>query len=386
MRAAGYSCIEGLESRLDEDYTRLEKQRSLRFSLAYAEGFEAMALVIGQMLIEERVYLFGNSNPAVASLVLWHFVEEIEHKNVAYDVLHHLYPGYFLRISGLIYATTHIFLAHPSGLPQPAQGRRPVEIRRQSLGTGQSALPHSAQHHPQMVAHSETRLPSQPGCRSGLGSGMGCAVPREPHGCCPTGYRPTDQRHAGAEIDPLCHVTGMPMTPNKTITKRLQALLFLNGLGLLVVGILFGWAWFFHLLQQVVLWPLPVQIDVQIPGDSRAFRMGHMEAITQGLLLMALAFGGQFMWLSKKQFSLLYWTALVTGWMFTLPAMANTFFGTRGLALGGGPFQPGLANDVIYLLGWPPVLCVHVVFFIAVLGVYRFLQLPADDKSQIGGA
>ena len=98
--------------------------------------------------------------------------------------------------------------------------------------------------------------------------------------------------------------------------------------------------------------------------------------ILGGLLLMALAFGGQFMWLSKKQFTVLFWTALVTGWMFTLPAMANTFFGTRGLAFGGGPFQASLANDVIYLLGWPPVVCVHVVFFLAVLGVYRYLQLP----------
>ena len=109
LRAAGYTCIDALESRLNDDYTRPEKERSLRFNLAYAEGFEAMALVIGQMLIEDRVHLFGNSNAAVSSLVLWHFVEEIEHKSVAYDVLHHLHPGYFLRISGLIYATAHIF-------------------------------------------------------------------------------------------------------------------------------------------------------------------------------------------------------------------------------------------------------------------------------------
>ncbi|MBP7081603.1 MAG: hypothetical protein KBA96_10860, partial [Rhodocyclaceae bacterium] len=105
------------------------------------------------------------------------------------------------------------------------------------------------------------------------------------------------------------------MSGQQTISKRLQALFFLNGLGLFIAGILFGWAWFFSLLEQIVLWPLPVQIDVQIPGDSRAYRMGHMEAITQGLLLMALAFGGQFMWLTRKQFNVLFWTALVTGWM-----------------------------------------------------------------------
>lgn len=170
------------------------------------------------------------------------------------------------------------------------------------------------------------------------------------------------------------------MSEMQAISKRQQALLFLNGLGLFIAGILFGWAWFFHLLEQIVLWPLPVQIDVQIPGDSRAYRMGHMEAITQGLLLMALAFGGQFMRLSKKQFKLLFWAALITGWMFTLPAMANTIFGTRGLAFGGGPFKASLANDVIYLLGWPPVLCVHIVFAIAVIGVVRYLRLPEVEN------
>jgi hypothetical protein len=154
----------------------------------------------------------------------------------------------------------------------------------------------------------------------------------------------------------------------------MQALFFLNGLGLFIVGIVFGWVWFFHLIEEIVLWPLPVQIDVQIPGDDRAFRMGHMEAITQGLLLMALAFGGQFMRLSAREFSVLFWTGLTTAWLFTLPAMANTFFGTRGLAFGGGPFQPGLANDMIYLIGWPPVVAVHVLFALAVLGVVRHLR------------
>ena len=170
------------------------------------------------------------------------------------------------------------------------------------------------------------------------------------------------------------------MSSRQTISTSMQALFFLNGLGLFVAGILFGWAWFFHLLNEIVLWPLPVQIDVAIPGDSRAFRMGHMEAITQGLLLMALAFGGQFMWLSRKEFGVLFWTGLITAWMFTLPAMANTFFGTRGLAFGGGPFKESLANDIIYLLGWPPVVSVHILFFLAVLGVVRFRQqLQPED-------
>jgi predicted metal-dependent hydrolase len=105
----GYQSVSALEARLSEDYANLEQKRSLKFNLAYAEGFESMALALGEMLIEDREYLFSSSESAVASLVLWHFVEEIEHKNVAFDVFDHLYGSYVWRMVGLIYATGHIF-------------------------------------------------------------------------------------------------------------------------------------------------------------------------------------------------------------------------------------------------------------------------------------
>lgn len=109
IAAAGYSSVAELEGKLDSDYASLDEKRSARFNLAYAEGFEAMALAVGHMLIDEREYLFGDSDSAVASLVLWHFVEEIEHKNVAFDVFDHLHGGYFWRMVGLACAVGHIF-------------------------------------------------------------------------------------------------------------------------------------------------------------------------------------------------------------------------------------------------------------------------------------
>ena len=35
--------------------------------------------------MKDREFLFAGSDTRVASLILWHFVEEIEHKNVAFD-------------------------------------------------------------------------------------------------------------------------------------------------------------------------------------------------------------------------------------------------------------------------------------------------------------
>jgi predicted metal-dependent hydrolase len=115
LKARGYMSIDALEAKLDASYADIEATHSLAFNLAYAEGFESMALAIGQMLVEDRDYLFGGSESGVASLVLWHFVEEIEHKNVAYDVFDHVAGGYFRRIHGFLYATAHIFLLTQRG-------------------------------------------------------------------------------------------------------------------------------------------------------------------------------------------------------------------------------------------------------------------------------
>ena len=109
MKAASPDAVNETEAQLADDYSWLEKNRSLRFNLAYAEGFESMALAIGHMLIADRDYLFGQADTGVSSLVLWHFAEEIEHKSVAFDVFDHLHHSTFWRLVGLFYATGHIF-------------------------------------------------------------------------------------------------------------------------------------------------------------------------------------------------------------------------------------------------------------------------------------
>lgn len=165
-----------------------------------------------------------------------------------------------------------------------------------------------------------------------------------------------------------------------TMPTRMKALLYLNGIGLFILALLIGWTWFFALLGHIVLWPVPIDVPVSIPDDGRAWRMAHMEGITQGLLLMALGLGGQFMRLSKRQFSWLFWTAIVSAWLFTIPTIFNALFGTRGLSFDGMPFKGGLANRIIYLTGWPPILAVHILFVLAAFGVWRFIKTTDGQK------
>ncbi len=159
-----------------------------------------------------------------------------------------------------------------------------------------------------------------------------------------------------------------------SMSERMRTLLFLNGVGLLVLAILIGWVWFFTLLGKIVLWPLPIDITISVPDDGRAWRMAHMEGITHGLILMAFGAGGRFLRLHARQFTWFFWSAVVTAWLFTVPAIFNALFGTRGLSFGGAPFKGGLANDIIYLFGWPPVIGVHIMLGLGLLGVWRHLR------------
>jgi len=133
----------------------------------------------------------------------------------------------------------------------------------------------------------------------------------------------------------------------ETMSTRMRALLFFNGIGLLILAVVIGWIWMFALLNRVVLWPLPIDIQVAIPDDGRAWRMAHVEALTEGLMLMAIGLGGQFMRLRHRQYVVLFWSAVVTAWFFSVPPIFNAVCGTRGLAFGGGPFKGGTANDSI---------------------------------------
>lgn len=156
------------------------------------------------------------------------------------------------------------------------------------------------------------------------------------------------------------------------LNERQRTLLVLNGIAVVGAGIfLAGWLYFFMLLEGVRLFPFIEFIQADIPGDRRAWNMAHMEGITNGLLLMATAMIAPFIKLNLRLTKALFWASLIYAWMFTLPAIANALFETRGLAYGGGPFEGGLANDLIFLCGWPPFVSVHIAFALLAYGVWQ---------------
>lgn len=107
LTGKGYSRIAKLETRMRADYAKLQ-MRPLAERLAYTAGFEAMTMGITKWVIGHRETLFAKADPAMASFILWHLVEETEHKCAAFDVYQAATPGFARRAWGVIQGSFHV--------------------------------------------------------------------------------------------------------------------------------------------------------------------------------------------------------------------------------------------------------------------------------------
>ena len=113
----GYPKLRELETELAADLDRFLKEKSLKFCLAYADGFESLGAVAGQVWFEESDDMLKGADSNAVALWKWHMAEEFEHREVCYDMFHALYGrgiwnaifnGYFYRIYGFIFAMRHL--------------------------------------------------------------------------------------------------------------------------------------------------------------------------------------------------------------------------------------------------------------------------------------
>jgi len=105
IQRSGFPGLDALEQELSEDYQRFTKTKSLRFNLAYAEGFEALTMNSIKYMMEPDG--LGEDLSVFMQMMEWHFVEELEHRTVAFDVYDHVCGGYLYRLAVGIWAQWH---------------------------------------------------------------------------------------------------------------------------------------------------------------------------------------------------------------------------------------------------------------------------------------
>ena len=79
-------------------YDELLEREDVEFHLAYIANLEATFTPLFKMVFDNRRQLFEGGDERVGTLLLWHFVEEIEHRSSALRIHHHVTPDRWYRI------------------------------------------------------------------------------------------------------------------------------------------------------------------------------------------------------------------------------------------------------------------------------------------------
>lgn len=117
IAAQGYSKLAEYEAKLAADLDAFLKNRSLKFQLAYADGFESLGAVQGGIWFGKIEELTDSADENAVALWKWHMAEEFEHREVCFQLYHRIFArglwrsvwnGYFYRVYGCIYAMAHL--------------------------------------------------------------------------------------------------------------------------------------------------------------------------------------------------------------------------------------------------------------------------------------
>lgn len=137
VAAAGFPRLVEMEAELAADLEEFSKTKSLKWRLAYADGFETLGAVSGSLWFEKSDEMIGGLDNSAIRLWKWHMAEEFEHREVCFQFFRALYcqgiinriiNGYFYRLYGLFVAIRHL-----RGFASRAvQYMREVEMARMS--------------------------------------------------------------------------------------------------------------------------------------------------------------------------------------------------------------------------------------------------------------
>jgi len=101
----------GLQERFDvlkADFERFLETKGDRWCVGFVEGFESYTTQVALGALETLRQRHPKTDPRFSALFEWHLLEEVEHRNVAYDIYEHLYGDYLFRVKMCLIAQSHI--------------------------------------------------------------------------------------------------------------------------------------------------------------------------------------------------------------------------------------------------------------------------------------
>lgn len=123
-----------------------------------------------------------------------------------------------------------------------------------------------------------------------------------------------------------------------------------HGVAAMLVALAGGFALTFTMLQGVSLSPLPIFLDVDIPGTERGWRIFHIGMLMNGMMAIALAFALRSLTVTATGAALVSWGVIIAVWGNGMFYLFGMFASNHGLSLHDSPLgEPSFAGALAFI-------------------------------------
>lgn len=106
----GYDKMEAFDQRLKRDNEWARKNMSPLWRLSLTSATEHFTASLAHLFIHKRPDLIENADSPFREMLVYHALEEVEHKAVCYDLYKAAGGGYFMRVAGLVFTTMDLLI------------------------------------------------------------------------------------------------------------------------------------------------------------------------------------------------------------------------------------------------------------------------------------
>jgi predicted metal-dependent hydrolase len=106
----GYDKMEAFDQRLKQDNAWARKNMSPLWRLSLTSATEHFTASLAHLFIYKRPDLIENADSPFREMLVYHALEEVEHKAVCYDLYKAAGGGYFMRVAGLVFTTMDLLI------------------------------------------------------------------------------------------------------------------------------------------------------------------------------------------------------------------------------------------------------------------------------------
>jgi predicted metal-dependent hydrolase len=162
-----YPGLKETQREVSDLFDGLLATRSTQFHVSYVANIEATFTPLFKVFLDHRDSILGGGDPRIASLILWHFVEEIEHRSSGLVICQHLTPSRWTRTKYARATAKHVLAvveaiargfdrhvpeaergmsAHTAMMSYRALGELKARLRPRFLGPARNTWPPRAFH------------------------------------------------------------------------------------------------------------------------------------------------------------------------------------------------------------------------------------------------